>query len=164
MMKAAAHGMMIVLAAAFAAGCAAPASSQAASPRTAVANAERRMHCSLKQLDQPTVPLPAGFAAEAAILCAPAAKPVHGRAAFIVRVADRGLAPLITALRRPTVQLPPGTVCPVQVYVLPLFLIDRAGQIIRPVLPVNECGQPQSQFLAALKQVPWVTVHASARS
>jgi hypothetical protein len=64
------------------------------------------------------------------------------------RTPARGLAPLTPALRRPTVRLPPGTICPVQVYVLPLFLIDRGGHVIRPVLPTNECGQPQPQFLA----------------
>jgi hypothetical protein len=49
-------------------------------------------------------------------------------------------------------------ICPVQLIAIgTLFLIDRDGHIIRPVIPAGECGQPQSGFLNALRHLPWVT-------
>jgi hypothetical protein len=44
-----------------------------------------------------------------------------------------------------------------------LFLIDHDGQIVRPVIPTGGCTQLLPQVLAALRHVPWVTVHAFAR-
>ena len=167
MMRIARPGTAILLAvAALTAGCTAPIPSQTAhrgggeSARAVLASAERRVRCA-EIRHQPGARLPAGFAAEAAILCDTAIKLVHKRehAVFTERVADRGLAPLIAALRRPSAPSTPGVSCPAQLATLQLFLIDHHGQIIRPAIPVAGCELPQQQFLAALRHVPWVTVH-----
>ena len=172
MMRAARQGTAILLAAAaLTAGCTAPTPSQTAhrgageSARVALVSAERRVRCA-EIRHQPGARLPAGFAAEAAILCATAIKLVHKHeeAVFTEGVADRGLAPLIAALRRPSAPATPGVSCPAQLVTLQLFLIDSDGQIIRPAIPVGGCELPLQQFLAALRHVPWVTVHAPAHA
>jgi hypothetical protein len=172
-MKAATPRTVILLAAAaFAAGCTAAPQPKAAHPRaagatgSAIALAEQRVHCS-SQWRQPSEPLPATFVAKSAVLCPLTIQPVHGSGPVAVteQVADHGLAPLVAALRRRPAPLPPGTVCPVQlVAVAPLFLISADGLVIRPVIPTNACGQPEPQVLDALQHVPWVTAAASAHA
>jgi hypothetical protein len=170
MTRAARHGTAILLAAtAFTAGCTAPAPSQAAhrgavdSARAASASAERLVHCA-EIRHHPGARLPEGFAAEAAILCETAIGLAHGHehAVFTERAADRGLGPLIAALRRPSAPPAPGASCPAQLVTLQLFLIGHHGQILRPAIPVEGCELPQPQFLAALRHTPWMTVHAPA--
>ncbi len=81
-----------------------------------------------------------------------------GHSAFIEQIADQGLAPLIAALRQPSPRPSPGLICSAQLTPVPvLFLIDRDGHIVRPVIPADGCGQPLSQVLDALKQVSWIT-------
>jgi hypothetical protein len=104
--------------------------------------------------------------AAATVLCLLTVRRLHGRAHVVYReqVADHGLAPLAAALRRPSEQPTPGTVCATQIVAVPLlFLISPAGQIIRPTIPANACGQPQQQALNALQHLPWVIMHAPAR-
>jgi hypothetical protein len=73
------------------------------------------------------------------------------------QVADHGLAPLVAALRRPSVRPSRGRVCLGIFFFVPLlYLIDRDGDIVRPKIPSGACGQPQPQFLDALRLVPWV--------
>jgi hypothetical protein len=168
MMRAARQGTAILLAAAaFTAGCTAPAPSQTAhrgagdSTRAALASAEQRVHCA-EIRHQPGTRLPAGLAAEAAILCETAITLVQGNqhVAFTERVADHGLAPLLAALRRPSVPSTPGVSCLAGPVTLQVFLIDTDGQIIRPAIPVDGCELPLQQFLAALRHVPWVILFA----
>ena len=171
-MQAAVHGAAILLAAAaFAAGCTAPTASQAAhragdaTARLTLTSAERRVHCG-QPWQYPSVRLPAGFVAGAAVICAPALRPLprHGHVVFTERVADHGLAPLVAALRRPSQQPTPGTICLTWLVVVPLLLlIDQEGHIVRPVIPHDGCEQPQQQVLAALQHVPWVSMHGPAR-
>jgi hypothetical protein len=130
---------------------------------SAVAAAERRVRCGAQQ-QPPVTPLPAGFMAEAAVLCPLTLAPVHGQrhVGYHKQEATRGLGPLLAALRRRVPPPTPGTVCPAQaIPVTWLFLIGRDGQIIRPVIPDDACGQPQLQVLHALRHVPWVTVSAA---
>jgi hypothetical protein len=102
--------------------------------------------------------LPAGFAAEAAVLC-PLTMRGRGHSGFPKQETDRGLAPLMAALRRPREPPTPGTACAAQAVPVPLlFLIGRTGRVIRPVIPDDACGRPQQQFLHALQHLPWVTV------
>jgi hypothetical protein len=117
------------------------------------------VHCG-EPWQQPRA-LPAGFAASGAVLCAPSVNLVNGsgRAGFTERVADRGLATLVAVLQRPSAQLAPGLICAAQLVAVPvLFLIGRDGQIVRPVIPTDECGQPQPEVLDALQHVPWLTL------
>jgi hypothetical protein len=81
-----------------------------------------------------------------------------GHAGFTERVANRGLAALVAALRRPSAPPSPGLICAAQLVAGPvLFLIDRDGHIVRPVIPTDECGLPQSAVLGTLQHLPWLT-------
>lgn len=135
-------------------------------PRLTIADAERRVQCG-KPGRQPRARPPEGFVAAAAVECVPAVVAVahrHDRPVFTEWVADHGLAPLVAALRRPSGQHTPGLMCPLPLITVPvLFLIGRAGQIIRPMIPTGGCQIPLPQVLTALQSVPWVTVHAPAR-
>ena len=136
-----------------------PSRSAAPSPPSRLAvDAERQVGCGRHQ-KQPHRPLPAGFAAEVAVLCDPVAGKVNGvlRVVLLRQVADHGLAPLVAALRRPSVRPSRGQVCLGTVFFVPLlYLIDRDGDIVRAGIPSGSCGQPQPQFLDALRLVPWV--------
>src|SRR5215471_240833 len=133
MMRAAVRGTAILLAAVlFIAGCTSPSPPQAvhraggAWARPALTSVERWVHCG-KPWHQPGVRLPAGFVAEAAVECVPALASLlhgHGHSGFTERVADRGLAPLVAALRRPSVPPTPGLFCPYPPPAPVLFLID----------------------------------------
>jgi hypothetical protein len=173
MMKAATPGTVILLAAAtFAAGCTAVPQRKAPHPRaarqteSAITLAEQRVHCS-GQWRQASEPLPATFLAKSAVLCSLNIELAHGSGpvVFTEQVADHGLAPLVAALRGRPGRPAPGTVCPAQlVVVAPLFLINADGQVIRPVIPTDACGQPQPQVLDALQHVPWVTAQVSTHA
>jgi hypothetical protein len=98
--------------------------------------------------------------ADAAVLCFLTVGGVHGQghAVYVERVADRGLARLAAALRRPSERSAPGMARPVQLVIVPLLLlIDQQRHIVRPVIPSDGCGQPQQQVLDALQHIPWVT-------
>jgi hypothetical protein len=73
--------------------------------------------------------------------------------------ADHGLGKFIAALRRPSVATPADVGCLSILYLEPSFvLIDRRGGVIRPALPVMECGRPFPAAITALKHLRWVTV------
>jgi hypothetical protein len=159
--------VVLAAAAAFTAGCSAAPSREStghgssgkpAPSRSAVADAQQRVHCAAPW-QRPSA-LPARFVAAGAVLCTPTLALANrsGQAGFTEQVADRGLAPLVAALLLPSSRLPPGVVCASDLVAVPvLFLIDRSGQIVRPVIPADGCGQPLSQVLNALHHVPWVT-------
>jgi hypothetical protein len=173
MMKAATAGTAILLAAAtLVAGCTAASQGKAAhpgaarEPGSAITLAEQRVRCG-SQRQPASAPLTATFVPVSAVLCPLTIKPANGRGAVVSTewVADRGLAPLLAALRRPSVQPGSGIICPAQLVVVPpLYLISAGGQVIRPVFPTDACGQPQPQVLEALQHVPWVTAHASTHA
>jgi hypothetical protein len=172
-MKAATPGMVILLATAtFAAGCTAAPQRKAAPPRaareaeSAITLAEQRVHCN-SQWRQASEPLPATFLAKSAVLCSLNIEPTHGSGlvAFTEQVADHGLAPLVAALRQRPGPPSPGIACAAQATVVaPLFLINADGQVIRPVIPTDACGQPEPQVLDALQHVPWVTAPAATHA
>jgi hypothetical protein len=111
---------------------------------------------------QPTKPLPAAFRPVAVVRCYPKARgiPGHGLWSFEVKQkADHRLAAFIAALRRPSIPTPPQTLCLTVGYLDPPFaLVDRHGQILRPTLPVKECGQPFPAAISDLEHLPWVTI------
>ena len=136
-----------------------PSHSAAASqPSRLAVDAEQQVGCG-HHWQQPSRLLPPGFVPEVAVLCDPVARKVHGvpRIVLLRQVADHGLAPLVAALRRPSVRPSPGMVCVGTVVFVPLlYLIDHDGHIVRPKIPATSCQQPQPQFLDALRLVPWV--------
>lgn len=174
-MQAAMRSITLFLAVvALAAGCAAPARSKDARPavspissasarppsRSAFA-AEREVDCG-NHRQQPNRPLPAAFVTEVAVRCALMPRETRGRSHLVwtKQVADHALAPLIAALRRPSVEPSPGEICTAPLVFVPLlFLIDHAGHVVRPLIPANSCRQPQQQVLDTLRLVPWVTAH-----
>jgi hypothetical protein len=111
---------------------------------------------------KPTKPLPAGFSPVAVVRCYQEAHGIPGRGLWRFEVkqhADHRLTAFIAALRRASVRTPSGVACATVGYVDPSFaLIDRHGRILRPTLPVGECGQPLPAAITALAHLPWVTV------
>jgi len=88
---------------------------------------------------------------------------VPGRGQWVVEVerkATRGLGPLVAALRRPNAGSPPAGVACATAYIAdPLIgLEERSGKLVRPTIPVDECGQPQSETIRAVLQLHWRTV------
>lgn len=168
-MMGAALGRTVILLAAVtvAPGCTASSHSTVTHPTgratagSAMAEAEQRVRCG-QRLQQASLPLPAGFVADAAVLCRLTVRVVHGRGrvVYFERVADRGLALLVAALRRPSERPTPGMICTTQLVIVPLLLlIDQEGHIVRPAIPTDGCGRPQQQVLVALQHVPWVNEH-----
>lgn len=109
-----------------------------------------------------TKPLLADFRPVAVVRCYQKARGIDGRGLWRFNVkqrADHGLGKFIAALRRPSVKTPPNVMCLAIGYLDPSFvLIDRRGRVIRPAVPVMECGRPFPAAITALKHLPWVTV------
>jgi hypothetical protein len=110
----------------------------------------------------PGGPLPASFVPASALRCVTSNKIIPGKGEWLVadlERADTGLAPLASALRRPPGHERPGQVCPDFVMLPPqIILTSTSGEMIRPRLPVNDCGSAQPQVLAAIAALPWRTV------
>jgi hypothetical protein len=106
--------------------------------------------------------LPASFAPVAVIRCVAGYQTIPGRGQWqtaTLERADANLAPVIAALRAPTAQRTPGTICPAIAMLPPqVVLVDRAGTAIWPALPTTGCGLVQSQVLDALAALPWQKV------
>ena len=128
---------------------------------TAVFSAIARIPCGATTA-KPIKPLPATFTPVAVVRCYMVARGIPGRGLWRFEVkqrADRRLTAFIAALRRPSVPTPPTVACPLILYLDPSFaLVDRHGRILRPVLPVMECGRPFAAAITDLQHLPWVTV------
>jgi hypothetical protein len=62
----------------------------------------------------------------------------------------------MTALRRPSAPPDPGVACADQVVSVGWFvLVGGNGQVIRPRIPVTECGEPSPAVLASLDALRW---------
>jgi hypothetical protein len=105
---------------------------------------------------------PPSFATAAVLRCAVGFQTIPGKGQWetaTLERADRDLAPLLTALHRPTQQRQAGVMCPDFVALAPQFvLVGRDGTAIWPRLPLTGCGQVQSGVLASLSALPWKTV------
>jgi hypothetical protein len=70
--------------------------------------------------------------------------------------ADKNLAPLTAALRRPAEHRKPGTLCTYIAMIPPqIVMVGANGRMIIPPLPLGGCGLVQPQVLAALSALPW---------
>jgi hypothetical protein len=107
-------------------------------------------------------PLPATFTPVAVVRCYSKARGVDGHGLWRFNVkqqANRRLGAFVGALRRPSVQTPPGTACLLIRYAAPAFaVVDRQGRVLRPTLPSTECGKPFLAAITDLEHLPWVTV------
>jgi hypothetical protein len=104
-------------------------------------------------------PLPASFVPVAVIRCVTGYQTIPGKGQWLTATlerADKNLAPLAAALRRPPGRTTPGTICPDIAMLPPQFvLISGDGKMIMPRLPLSGCGLVQAQVLAALAALPW---------
>jgi hypothetical protein len=109
-----------------------------------------------------TAALPADFRPVTVVRCDQTARGINGRGLWLFEVkqrANHGLGTFIAALRRPTMVTPADVMCPAVGYLDPSFvLIDQHGRVIRPALPVMECGQAFPATITALDHLNWVTV------
>lgn len=107
-------------------------------------------------------PLPASFVPVAAIRCVTGYQTIPGKGEWLTATlerADKNLGPLATALRRPSGRATPTMICPNIAMVPPqLVLINGAGKMIMPRLPLNGCGLVQQQVLAAISALRWRAV------
>jgi hypothetical protein len=107
-------------------------------------------------------PLPALFVPVAAIRCVSSYQMIPGKGQWLTATlerADKNLAPLAAALRRPSERTTPDVICPDIVMLPPQFvLISSDGKMIMPRLPLGGCGLVQPQVLAALSALPWQKV------
>src|SRR5262249_17528271 len=106
--------------------------------------------------------LPADFRPVAVVRCYEKARGINGHGLWrfdVKQRADHGLGKFIAALRRPSVATPADAVCPAVGYLEPSFvLVDRSGRVMRPAIPVMECGQPFPAAITDLQHLPWVTI------
>jgi hypothetical protein len=176
---------LIVVATALAAGCGTVSTPPAAGPATTATKvASPPQHVSASPVPTttagpPVVPgepacagwpanavrgkaLPASFVPVAVLRCVSGYQTIPGKGQWqtaTLERADKNLAPLITALRHPSLRRTPGMICPAIAMVAPQFvLVGRDGTAQWPLLPVSGCGLVQSGVLAALSALPWQQV------
>jgi hypothetical protein len=105
---------------------------------------------------------PASFVPVAVIRCVNGFQMIPGKGEWqtaTLERADRNLAPLIAALRHPSMRRAPSTICPEIAMLAPeIVLLGRDGQAFLPALPVTACGLVQPPVLAALAALPWQKV------
>lgn len=106
--------------------------------------------------------LPRSFVPASVLRCVTGAVTVPGKGTWVAATlekADQDLEPLAGALSAAPGHMEPGRICPAFAIVPPqIVLVSREGTMIRPRLPVTDCGQIQSQVLAALAALHWRTV------
>lgn len=103
--------------------------------------------------------LPASFTPVSVIRCVADEETIPGKGEWLVATlqrADTGLTPLIDALRQPAAHIASDTICPAYVILPPqIVLVSSDGQMLRPRLPVDDCGHTDGQVLTALAGLPW---------
>ncbi len=109
----------------------------------------------------PSLRIAATFRAASAFECQQEDHLIPGRGQWeveIERKATQGLKPLVAALRRPD-QGPPPTVCTAVGSVTPqIALQDGGGKLVRPIIPSEQCDQPQTQTLDTIQDLEWTTI------
>jgi hypothetical protein len=123
-----------------------------ACPGTATAAARRSAALPAKLI-------PARFTPVAVVLCTPAVTFVNHNGRNVPetrRVATADLGRLMTALRARSARPRLNVICPAQRISVDWFvLVARNGQVIRPAIPVTECGDPSPAVLASLAALGW---------
>ncbi len=107
--------------------------------------------------------LPARFDVTGAVECSEDLASVPGRGQWLVedeKEASSGLSRLASALRHRDQAPPPGGVaCAAVLVPVPQVVVVGGGKVLRPRFPLDECHQPQSPALSALRALPWRLVH-----
>jgi hypothetical protein len=110
-----------------------------------------------------TARLPSGFRASAAYDCTEQDVKVAGRGIWLVADESRAsndLSRLVSALQRSDQPMPANISCAaVFVTVVPFVLEGTDRRVVRPRVPRDECGQPQTAAINALDALKWTLVH-----
>lgn len=118
--------------------------------------------CADWPVNVPHVMMPALFVPVAVERCVTSIQTIAGKGQWetaTLEKATTGLAPLIAALRHPSVTRTPDMICPDLAMLPPqIVLISGSGQKLMPLLPVGGCGLVQSAVLAAINTLPWQPV------
>jgi hypothetical protein len=105
--------------------------------------------------------LPKDFHAVAVVRCMTDEQAVPGDGTWQFAIAQRAsgnLTSLLALLRRPDQSPSPNVACAAELLLVPAFgLVGSDGTVIRPRLPVTECGVPLPDVLTALSDQPWKT-------
>jgi hypothetical protein len=79
----------------------------------------------------------------------------------LAEVADTNLGPFLADLRAPSQTRRTDVICPDLVILVPWFgLVDDAGNVMRPLLPTDACGKPQTAVIAALQALQFRVTQA----
>jgi hypothetical protein len=79
----------------------------------------------------------------------------------LAEVADTNLGPFLADLRAPSQARRTDVMCPDLVILVPWFgVVDDAGNVMRPLLPTDACGKPQTAVIAALQALPFRVTQA----
>jgi hypothetical protein len=108
--------------------------------------------------------LPAGFTPVEIYVCTETMRSVPGDGDWMVRqvrqVVQGGEA-LVATLRRPDRRAESGTevACTLELPFVPdLRLVDRAGRVLYPRVPTDQCGKPQAEVMRAYEALKLETV------
>ena len=79
----------------------------------------------------------------------------------LAEVADTNLGPFLADLRAASQTRRTDVMCPDLVILVPWFeVVDDVGNVIRPLLPTDACGKPQTAVIAALQALPFRVTQA----
>jgi hypothetical protein len=109
--------------------------------------------------------IPAGFKPVAAVLCVPdsSTQSSSGPPADVRKeIAVSGLGPLLAALLQPSAAPSGSSPAPrclaPATQVFQLALVDAAGTVIDPLIPVTVCGGPIEPVVASIAALDWTVV------
>jgi hypothetical protein len=113
----------------------------------------------------PAERLPSGFRALNAYDCTEHDLKVAGQGVWLVSDENRvsnGLSRLVSALQRSDQPMPANISCAaVLMTVAPFVLEGTDRRVVRPRVPLDECGDPQTAAMKALDALEWTLVHRS---
>jgi hypothetical protein len=97
-----------------------------------------------------------------ALRCITGLKTIPGKGQYVAGTLERAtsdLAPLVAALRHPSMHAQRGVACPMLAMLPPeIVLVAKDGSMLIPAIPVQGCGLVQRAVLEALSGMPWQPV------
>jgi hypothetical protein len=111
-----------------------------------------------------TTRLPAAVQIKAVVRCETVQRSYPGIGSWTVQlaeVADTNLGPFLADLRALSQTRRTDVICPDLVILVPWFgVVDDAGNVMRPLLPTDACGKPQTAVIAALQALQFRVTQA----
>lgn len=109
-------------------------------------------------------PLSAAVHIKAVVRCETVQRNYPGLGSWTVQlaeVADTNLGPFLADLRAASQARRTDVICPDLVILVPWFgVVDDAGNVMRPRLPADACGKPQTAVIAALQALQFRVTQA----